>query len=647
MCGICGVFQSGNESCISAPVLEAMCDSLQHRGPDSGGVWIDEAAGVALGHRRLAIIDLSPTGSQPMHSADNRWVIVYNGEIYNYQDLRTELAGLGHSFRGTSDTEVILAGFSQWGVECTLKKLVGMFAIALWDRQERVLYLARDRMGEKPLYYGWMGRVLLFGSELKALRAHPAWQAEIDRNALALYFRFSHIPAPYSIYQGIFKLPPGTFLTLSMAGSVPEYLPAPAPFWSLRDVTESATSDPYRGSDQEAVAELDSLLRVAVAGQMISDVPLGAFLSGGIDSSTVVALMQAQSSRPVRTFSIGFDDVAYNEAAYAKAVARHLGTDHTELYVAAPDALAVIPRLPQLYDEPFADSSQIPTFLVAQMARQHVTVSLSGDGGDEVFCGYNRHVQLARLWNRIRLVPLPLRKGIASMIRSVPSAWSEPILRRRKSGVLADQVQKAAAILGLSDLESMYLRLTYVWERPTDLVLNSVEPRTLLSERAGWPQLPTDLERLLYLEAATSLPDDMLVKVDRAAMGVSLETRVPLLDQRVVEFAWRLPLAMKLRAGVGKWILRQVLHKYVPQSLTEHPKSGFSAPIDMWLRGPMRDWAEDLLSESRLRQQGIIEPQLVQQKWREHLGGHRKWQHHLWGVLMFEAWLDSAKIRIA
>ena len=575
-----------------------------------------------------------------MCSSDGRYVITYNGEIYNYLHIREDLIGLGHDFRGTSDTEVLLAAFNQWGVKPTLKKLIGMFAFGLWDREDRTLYLARDRMGEKPLYYGWADTAFLFGSELKALRVHPQWQGEIDRDVLSLFFRHNYIPAPYSIYRGIYKLLPGTYLQLSLAGMRARELPTPQEYWSLRLVAEEGARNPFLGTDQEAIAELDTLLRSAVAGQMIADVPLGAFLSGGVDSSTIVALMQAQSSRSVKTFTIGFDDVAYNEAQYAKAVAGHLGTEHSEIHVTPQQAMEVIPRLPELYDEPFADSSQIPTFLVSQLARQHVTVSLSGDGGDEVFCGYNRHVWLNAIRQKARWFPRPLRKGLAALLRAIPVPLSEALLRRRKTGVLSDQVQKLGSILGMDSPELMYLRLTSFWDRPTTLVLNSVEPPTLLSDRQRWPELPHVLERLLYLESATSLPDDMLVKVDRAAMGVSLETRVPLLDHRIVEFSWRLPLSMKLCDGVGKWILRQVLYQYVPRSLIERPKAGFAIPIDTWLKGSLRPWAEHLLDPSRLRGEGYLDPLPVRQKWAEHLSGRNKWQPHLWGVLMFEAWLE-------
>jgi asparagine synthase (glutamine-hydrolysing) len=620
----------------------AMMEAIRYRGPDSCGLWQDISSGIALAHRRLSIIDLSPTGDQPMHS-NQRYVVTFNGEIYNYRSLRQSLQELGHHFRGTSDTEVMLAAVEQWGVEESLNRFVGMFAFALWDKHERILYLARDRMGEKPLFYGWCGKTFLFGSELKALRRYPGWAGEIDRNVLALFFRFNYVPTPFSIYRNVYKLPQGTFLSLSANRIKPGELPALNCYWSLKEIAQKGAKDAFRGSEREAVDELDRLLRLTISEHMISDVPLGAFFSGGVDSSTVVAIMQAISHRPVRTFTMGFHDVAYNEANYAREVARFLGTEHTEMYIDPKNAFDVIPILPQIYDEPFADSSQIPTVLMARLARQHVTVGLSGDGGDEVFCGYNRQARLIELWNRIRPIPVVLRKGLAAAMQSVPTSWYEHLLRRRKTGVLGDQIQKTFSILGLTDVESMYLQLTYFWDRPLDLVLSSVELPNLLLDRSNWPQLRTSLDRMLYLESMTSLPDDMLVKIDRATMSVSLEARVPFLDHRIIEFVWKLPVQMKLRKDKSKWVLRQVLYRYVPRSLVERPKSGFGIPIDEWLKGPLRDWAEELLNESRISREGFLNGKLIRQKWHEHIHGYRKWQFHLWGVLMFEAWLAFQK----
>jgi asparagine synthase (glutamine-hydrolysing) len=649
MCGITGFWDKSQS--LSTDKLEAiakqMSHRLLHRGPDSGGSWVDAEVGIALGHRRLAIVDLSAEGHQPMVSAEGRYVIVFNGEIYNFLDLRRQLEQLGHRLRGHSDTEVLLAAFSQWGLEAAIKQVVGMFAFALWDRQERVLHLGRDRLGEKPLYYGWMGNTFLFASELKALQAHPEWQGEIDRNALALFMRHNYIPAPYSIYQGIYKLAPGTLLTLKTEDR--KSIPTPVPFWSAKSVAESGVNNPFSGSDAEAIAHLDSLLRDAIRRQMVADVPLGAFLSGGIDSSTVVALMQAQSSQSVKTFTIGFYEDSYNEAKEAKVVAQHLGTDHTELYVRPEEAIAVIPKLPTLYDEPFSDSSQIPTFLVSQLTRQHVTVSLSGDGGDELFAGYNRYLWGRRIWQQIGWMPYPLRHVAAHTLRMrSPQAWNRSFaslnallpkdFKPRQPG---DKLHKLAEVLATKSPEAMYMGLVSHWKDPKSLVLGSSEPTTILTDPKSWVQLPDLTERMMYWDIMTYLPDDILTKVDRATMGVGLEARVPFLDHRVVEFAWSVPLSMKIRNGQSKWLLRQVLYQYVPPSLSDRPKMGFAVPIDDWLRGSLRDWAEVLLDEHRLHREGFLNPQSIRQKWEEHLSGDRNWQHYLWDVLMFQAWLEE------
>lgn len=558
----------------------------------------------------------------------------------------------------------MLAAFERWGVEGALRRFVGMFAFALWDRAEQKLCLARDRLGEKPLYYGRLGKTLVFASELKALRAHRAWKAEVNRDALALYMRHNYIPAPHSIYQGIYKLPPGSFLSVGSEGLADQSTFSPQPshaatasslrpeyYWSAKSVAESGVRDFLKLGDNEAVTQLDELLRGAVGRQMVADVPLGAFLSGGIDSSTIVALMQAQSSRPVKTFTIGFNEAGYNEAEHAKAVARHLGTEHTELYVTPEEAMAVIPKLPTLYDEPFADSSQIPTFLVAQLARQHVTVALSGDGGDELFGGYNRYFWGRNLWRRFGWMPRGVRlTAAAGMTLMSPGAWDRffgtlgPLLpsslRQPQAG---DKLHKLAGILNVRDPEEMYLGLVSHWPHPEQVVKQSHESRTLLNDMQGRADLADFTQRMMFLDTVTYLPDDILVKVDRAAMGVSLETRVPLLDHRVVEFAWRVPLAMKIREGQGKWLLRQVLYRYVPEELVERPKMGFGVPIDGWLRGPLREWAENLLDEARLRREGFFEPEPIRKLWREHLSGARNWQYHLWDVLMFQAWLEASK----
>lgn len=653
MCGLTGFFQLralGAE--VHTETVRRMADRLLHRGPDDEGVWVDEVAGIALAHRRLSILDLSPAGHQPMASASGRYVIAFNGEIYNHLDMRSALdkAGAGETalinWRGHSDTETLLAGFDAWGIRGTIERCVGMFAFAVWDRKERVLTLGRDRLGEKPLYYGRQGTSFIFGSELKALKAHPSFQADIDRDALSLFMRHNYIPAPHSIYQGIYKLQPGHFLTVS----ADRHEPVIDAYWSLCDVAESGCRNPLDGSAQDVTDELERLLKSAVRQQMMADVPLGAFLSGGIDSSTVVALMQAQSDRPVKTFTIGFNEEGYNEAVHAKAVAHHLGTEHTELYVTPQQALDVIPKLPNLYCEPFADSSEIPTFLVSQLAKQHVTVSLSGDAGDELFSGYNRYVLGQKLWGKLSRVPVGLRAVAASGIRALsPGTWNSILspfqaLPPNSSRLIniGDKLHKGAGVLAARRIDDLYLGLLTHWN-PEEIVVDGREPATCLNGRTPTLSGLDELQRMMALDAMTYLPDDILVKVDRAAMGVSLESRVPFLDHRVVEFAWRIPQSMKLRNGVGKWILREVLYRHVPKELIERPKMGFGVPIDVWLRGPLKDWAEALLDEGRLRREGFFNPSPIRTKWAEHLSGKRNWQYLLWDVLMFQAWLESQR----
>lgn len=649
MCGITGYMFAGGRHAPPESVLCGMSSALTHRGPDSAGHWMDADAGVALGHRRLAVVDVSAAGAQPMRAASGRYTLAFNGEIYNHLGLRADLEKSGRApiWRGHSDTETLLAGFDAWGVLATVEKAVGMFAFALWDGQERELTLGRDRLGEKPLYYGWQGAgdqaVFLFGSELKALRAHPAFGADISRDALCLYMRHSNVPAPYTIYSGIWKLNPGSLLKVSQR--TPE--PLITSYWSVSDVARRGVQEQFPGSASEAVDALETLLKDAVRQQMVADVPLGAFLSGGVDSSTVVALMQSQAERPVKTFSIGFHEAAYDEAVYAKAVARHLGTEHTELYVTAEQAMDVIPRLASLYDEPFADSSQIPTFLVSQMAREHVTVSLSGDAGDELFAGYNRYHVTASAWKRLEAVPQPIRQlGAWGLTRLSPSAWNRIAAASPMAKRWADvgyKLHKGAGVLAAKSASEVYLGLVSQWQDPPSIVKGGKENATLLTGHLPNLNGLSDVEQMMALDMVTYLPDDILTKVDRAAMGVSLETRVPFLDHRVVEFAWRLPLQYKLRKGdhgyTTKWALRQVLNRHVPKELIERPKMGFGVPIDDWLRGPLKQWAEDLLDEARLRREGFFDPVPVRQKWTEHLSGQRNWQHQLWCVLMFQTWL--------
>lgn len=651
MCGFVGFFGGIAINGESKAILCRMTDTLVHRGPDDSGIWLDSGSAIALGHRRLSILDLTPAGHQPMVSAGGRFVIAFNGEIYNHLELRKELelAKLAPDWRGHSDTETLLAGFSSWGVAATLQKSIGMFAFALWNTDTHALTLGRDRLGEKPLYYGWQGQgdsaVFLFGSELKALKEHPAFQSDINRDALALLMRHNYIPAPYSIWQGINKLLPGCILTISKQqpnGCVEAY-------WSGKEIVEAGLSSPFVGTSDEAVSALEKILLDAVGKQMLSDVPLGAFLSGGVDSSAIVALMQAQSSKAVRTFSIGFNEAQYNEAIYAKAVAKHLGTEHNELYVTSNDALNVIPNLPAIYDEPFADSSQIPTFLVAQMARQQVTVALSGDAGDELFCGYSRYFMANRIWNKLSYLPLGVRRAMAGSITTLsPASWNKianplvSLFPNNLAGInVGDKLHKGANLLECEAFSDIYRNLVSHWQNSESLVLGATEPLTVLTSTNLQPKTPSEIERMMAVDMLSYLPDDILAKVDRAAMSVSLESRVPFLDHRVVEFAWQLPLKYKLRNGVGKWALREVLFKYVPKTLIERPKMGFGVPIDDWLRGPLRDWAEGLLNETRLLEEGYFNPEMVREKWNEHLSSKRNWQYLLWNVLMFQAWLQE------
>lgn len=574
-----------------------------------------------------------------MVSASGRHVIAFNGEIYNHLDIREELGD--HLWRGHSDTETLLAAFDRWGVEKTLRRAVGMFAFALWDCDTRTLTLARDRVGEKPLYYGWQNGVFLFGSELKALRQHPAFEGEVGREGLVLYLRFCYIPAPHSIYKGIHKLAPGNLLQVLGGG---RQLLEAVPFWSLNDIVVRGQHALFEGSDTEAVDALEAHLLDAVRLQQIADVPLGAFLSGGIDSSAIVALMQAQSSRPVRTFTIGFQESGYNEAEHAKAVARHLGTDHTELYVAPAQAQAVIPLLATLYDEPFADSSQIPTYLVSQLARERVTVSLSGDAGDELFGGYNRYAWATRILQCPGYLRRLLAHGLTVLSPSVLNRLCSllvPLLPKSTRFELpGDKAHKLAGVIGAESQAAIYRGLVSTWPAPEEIVLGSEEPASVVDDPSHW-EIASEFEhRMMYVDTISYLPDDILVKVDRASMGVSLEVRIPFLDHRVIEFAWRLPLSMKIRHGQGKWLLRQVLYRYVPRELIERPKTGFAVPLDRWLRGALREWAEELLAEKRLKDDGFFDPVPVREKWAEHLSGRRNWQYHLWDVLMFQAWSD-------
>jgi asparagine synthase (glutamine-hydrolysing) len=649
MCGIAG-FVGGEWASARevASVLDRMNVAIRHRGPDNSDIWMDPDARVAFAHDRLAIIDRSPAGNQPMQSPSGRWVTSYNGEIYNHQEIRDQLqqAGLGHPWKGHSDTETLLAAIDAWGVRKALQRCKGMFALALWDRSERKLVLARDRVGEKPLYYGRQEAAgpFLFGSELKALREHPQFRADIDRDAVALLLRHNYIPAPFSIYRGIRKVPPGCILSLADSSSEPVI----EHYWSGADVAEAGLANPLDVSDDEAVDLLEERLGAAISGQMIADVPLGAFLSGGIDSSTVVALMQRLSTRPVKTFTIGFHEAAFNEAGHAKAVAAHLGTEHTELYVTAAQARDVIPRLPRIYDEPFADSSQIPTHLVAELARQHVTVALSGDAGDELFGGYDRYLVASGLWRKMSGVPRPLRAVAAKAATAVPAGvWTRfgnsagsvlPKLLQMKR--LGDKVHRGAALLHSESDADLYDGLLSLWRDPASVVIGAGG-----DPGASAALLPAGLhgiDRMMATDMLGYLPDDILVKVDRAAMAVSLETRAPFLDRDVVEFAWRLPFRMKIRDGETKWVVRRLLDRLVPKELIERPKMGFGVPVGEWLRGPLRDWAEALLDPRRLREGGFFRPEPIEQLWQAHLRGTFDEQYRLWGILMFQSWLEDS-----
>jgi asparagine synthase (glutamine-hydrolysing) len=649
MCGITGFLDTSRSKSSEQLTLIArrMSTSLRHRGPEDEGVWVDPNTGIAFGHRRLSIIDLSPMGHQPMHSASGRYVITFNGEIYNFKALRQELEQLGETFRGHSDTEIMLAAIARWGVEASLQKFNGMFAFALWDREEQTLYLSRDRAGEKPLYYGWAGKTLLFGSELKALQQHPDFRGDIDRGAIAVYLRHNYIPAPHSIYKGIYKLPAGTVLAIRGFGSDA----SPKPYWSAKVAAEDGIANPFRGTEEEAVNQLDALLNDAVTMRMEADVPLGAFLSGGIDSSLIVAIMQANSKRPVKTFTIGFDNREFNEAESAKLVAQHIGTEHTELYVTPEEAMAVIPRLPTLYDEPFADSSQIPTFLVSQLARRNVTVSLSGDAGDELFGGYTTYQWGRSVHQNVGWMPRPLKAGLAKTIKPLSKLDWNALLDGRQSVVpeslrskdINKVLSKLTGILKVNEREALYWILLSYWMEPSSIVLGAKEPLTALTDKTKWAKIDDIMHVMMYLDTIMYLPDDILVKVDRASMGVSLESRVPLLDHRIIEFAWKLPIEMKVKGTLGKVPLRNLLYRYVPKHLVDRPKQGFGVPIHEWLRGPMRSWAEDLLDESRLKNEGYFDATPVRQKWNEHVSGRRNWQAQLWAVLMFQAWLEQQK----
>ena len=652
MCGFTGFYnpKKDQDSVVINRILDSMSSGISHRGPDASGNWSDIDSGIALNHTRLSIIDLSSAGSQPMISHSQRYIIAFNGEIYNHHDLRARLEKSRKvNWRGDSDTESFLESIDEFGIEDTLKHSTGMFAFALWDQKDKLLCIARDRLGEKPVYYGFQNDTFLFGSELKALKSHHSFKNEINKNSISLLMKYCYIPAPFSIYEGIFKLDPANYLLLSQKDLAEKNLKKPTQYWSMDNSIQNGISNPFKGSDEDAINALDEILSLSIKKQMASDVPLGAFLSGGIDSSTIVAIMQKQATSPVKTFTIGFEEEGYNEAKHAKSIAKYLGTSHHELYVSSKRAMEVIPKLPEIYDEPFSDSSQIPTYLVSKMTRENVTVSLSGDGADELFGGYNRYFWARSIWKKTRYMPPLLKKIIASGITKIsPRVWNKLISKplnllpgNTSVALPGDKMHKLSSIFNASSMDEIYLNLISTWKDTSKLVSNELLNDSQVRLFNQYSHDVSFEEKMMNFDAVSYLPNDILCKVDRAAMAVSLETRVPFLDHNIVEFSMTLPLKMKIRDGQGKWILRKVLEKHVPNELTKRPKMGFGVPIDSWLQGPIKEWAESLINPSKIKNQGYLNSDLIQKIWQEHLSGERNWQAKLWNVLIFQSWLEK------
>ena len=653
MCGIAGFLTKKNiNNNRIKEITQLMCNKIVHRGPNSSGEWSNEDYGLGIGHRRLSIIDLSKSGHQPMLSHSGRYIISFNGEIYNYKLLKIKLEKQFNqiNWRGNSDTEVFLQMIEQYGLIRALDQVTGMFAFSLWDNKEKRLSLVRDRMGEKPLYYGWQGNSFLFASELKAMRNHPDWVGEINRNSIAIFIRHNCIPAPHTIFNDIYKLVPGKILTIEYNNTnhMQGVYPPLHTYWSLKKSAEAGLSNRVNDNEKEIVDELERMLLTTIYQQMNSDVALGSFLSGGIDSSLITLLMQKQSNKKINTFTIGIDLKGYNEAEYAKSIAKYLGTDHTELYVTKNDLLEVVPKIPYLYDEPFADSSQIPTYLLSKLAKTKVTVSLSGDGGDELCGGYNRHFTANKIRFLLNAMPLSIRKAIVKILYKLPQNkiidfllfFESYLFKNKDRGRIEEKFDKFLTIISSKSYNDYYFNLISHWKEPHKIVIDSIEPNPIINFHDTNFGL---INNMLYYDSTFYLPDDLMVKVDRASMGVSLESRAPFLDHNLIEYSWKIPDNMKVRSGKGKWILREILYKHIPKDLLDRPKMGFGIPIDLWLRNELRDWAEDLINEKRLIEEGYFYPKEIRSKWKEHLKGTRNWSHYLWDILMFQSWLKYWK----